>query len=164
MGHVVRNVADLVEAPSPVRRQLTVWNRDEVNKFLTHAKENNPRFYPVYILAIYGGFREGEVLGINRTDVNLLKGIVTLNHVVQYLMGIGVVITEPKTNKSRRSVKLPLTALNVLRIYLEGKESNQLRVRILPASPRNDMVLRGHVVLILGSQWIVQSNNRMFDR
>jgi integrase len=97
-GMVVRNVANLVEAPSPVRRQLTVWNREEVNKFLNHVKENNPRFFPLYVLAIYGGFREGEVLGIHKNDVSFLKGTVTVNHAVQYLMGKGVVITQPKTD------------------------------------------------------------------
>ena len=140
-GMVVRNVADLVEAPSPVRRQLTVWNREEVNKFLNHVKENNPRFFPLYVLAIYGGFREGEVLGIHKNDVSLLKGTVTVNHAVQYLMGKGVVITEPKTDRSRRSVKLPATALNVLKIHTEGMESNQLLFTTDSGKPINPRFL-----------------------
>src|SRR5215212_4430664 len=50
-GMVVRNVADLVEAPTPKRRQLTVWDREQVNKFLDYVKVNDPRFYPIYVLA-----------------------------------------------------------------------------------------------------------------
>jgi integrase len=124
-GLVVRNVADLVDAPTPKRRQLTVWNREEVSKFLEFTKINDPRFYPAFVLLVYGGFREGEVLGIHRSDINLERGTITVNHAVQYLLGKGVNITEPKTERSRRSVKLPLSAFNVLKVYLEGLKENQ---------------------------------------
>jgi integrase len=124
-GMVVRNVADLVDAPTPQKRQLTVWNKTEVNKFLDYTKVSNPRFYPIYVLAIYCGFREGEVLGIHKSDVNLSDGLITVNHAAQSLMGKGVIITSPKTNRSRRSVKLPQSALTVLKGHMEGLEDNQ---------------------------------------
>lgn len=120
---VVRNVSDLVDAPTPKRRQLTVWDRDQVNHFLESTKGS--RFHLVWLLCIYGGFREGEVLGIHRSDVNLFKGTVTVNHAVQYLMGQGVIITEPKTNRSRRSVKLPATVITPLKDHISQMEANQ---------------------------------------
>jgi len=143
-GMVVRNVADLVEAPTPKRRQLTVWDREQVNKFLDYVKVNDPRFYPIYVLAIYGGFREGEILGIHRSDLNLFKGTITVNHAVQYLMGQGVVITTPKTDSSRRSVKLPASVLIILKNYLEGLESNQLLFTTDSGKPINPRFLVKH--------------------
>ncbi len=117
-GFVVRNVAGLVDAPRPQRRQLTVYTAEQVNALLDSVKGD--RFYPVYVLAIYGGFREGEVLGIHVEDCQVDTGIVNVSHAVQYQIGRGVVITEPKTELSRRAVKLPLFALNVLEDYLAG--------------------------------------------
>lgn len=122
-GIVSRNVSDLVDAPSPKRRPPSVYTAEQVQTFLNSVK--NDRFYPIYVLAIYGGFREGELLGIHAEDVQLERGIVTVRHAVQYLMGKGVVITEPKTKSSQRSVKLPLTAVKVLEEYLKPLNINQ---------------------------------------
>ena len=124
-GLVVRNVADLVDAPTPQRRNLTVWNKEEVNRFLDYTEVHDPRFYPAFLLCIYGGFREGEVLGIHRSDVNLDRGTVTVNHAAQYLLGKGVIITQPKTDRSRRSVKIPKSTLIVLKGHMEGLKENQ---------------------------------------
>jgi integrase len=120
---IIRNVSDLVDAPTPLRRKLTVWNRQEVNRFLESTRGS--RFWIVYMLCIYGGFREGEVLGIHKGDVDLARGAVTVNNTVQYLLGRGVVIGSPKTNSSRRAVKLPPTVMVPLMKHIEGMEDNQ---------------------------------------
>ena len=72
----------------------------------------------MYIIALYLGLREGEVLGIHREDVDLAHGVINVRHTVSSLKGIGLVITEPKNESSKRSVTIPDTALQVLRTYL----------------------------------------------
>jgi integrase len=115
-GLLMKNVADLVDSPKPPRRAPSVYTADPVNTLLRSVV--NDRFYLIYVLAVYGGFREGELLGIHVEDCQLERGIINVNHAVQYQLGNGVVITEPKTETSRRSVKLPLFALTVLKDYL----------------------------------------------
>lgn len=122
-GIVARNVSDLVDAPSPKRRPPSVYTAEQVQTFLSSVKDD--RFYLIYVLAIYGGFREGELLGLHAEDVQLEAGVITVKRAAQYLLGKGVVITEPKTAKSRRSVKLPTTALKVLEEYLKQLNINQ---------------------------------------
>jgi integrase len=116
-GLVHRNISDLVDAPSSKRRLPTVYNTEQVLTFLNSTK--NDRFYPVYVLAVYGGLREGELLGIHREDCDLVNGTINVNHAIQYQIGNGVVITDLKTETSRRAVKLSQFALNVLKNYLE---------------------------------------------
>ncbi len=122
-GLVVRNMADLVDPPSPVKRPPTVYSPEQVHKFLESAKDH--RFYTLFVLAIYGGFREGELLGLHVEDCHLDSGLITVNHAVQYQLGKGVVITEPKTDRSKRSVKLSGAALRVLKHYIKHLNRNQ---------------------------------------
>jgi Site-specific recombinase XerC len=119
----MKNVADLVDSPKPQRRPPSVYTADQVNTLLRSIV--NDRFYLIYVLVVYGGFREGELLGIHVEDCQLDKGIINVNHAVLYQLGIGVVITEPKTETSRRSVKLPLFALTVLKDYIKQLNRDQ---------------------------------------
>ena len=121
-GLVFRNVSDLVDPPTPKRAKINVWSADQVRTFLNHIKSD--RFYCLYVLAIYGGFREGELLGLHIEDLRA-DGSITVNRAVQYQLGKGVVITEPKTERSRRSVKLPEDALVVLKDHLKLLNRNQ---------------------------------------
>jgi len=118
-GMVNRNVADLVEAPKPKRKSLTVWNSEQVKTFLGSSKDH--RFFPIFVLAIYCGLREGEVLGIHRENVDLGNGTIRVLHQAQSLKG-GIVITEPKTDSSKRLVTVPKTALRILREHIKKLE------------------------------------------
>ena len=110
-------------APSPAKRNPTIYSPDQVNTFLASVKDH--RFYTLFVLAIYGGFQRGELLGLHVEDCNIDTATITVSHAVQYQMGKGVVITEPKTDRSKRSVKLPVTALKVLKAYLKQLNRNQ---------------------------------------
>jgi integrase len=115
-------VAELVDAPSPEKRKPTVYTADQVNILLNSIED--PKIKLALTLAIFGGFREGEILGIHIEDVRP-DGSITVNHAVQYQIGKGVVITQPKTDKSRRSVKLPPSCFNALKDYLGQLNRNQ---------------------------------------
>ncbi|MBI5954429.1 MAG: site-specific integrase [Chloroflexi bacterium] len=119
-GMVNRNVADLVEAPKPKRQSLTVWDSQQVNTFLSSCKDH--RFFPIFVVAIYCGMREGELLGIHRENIDLSKGTIRVMHQAQSLKG-GMVITDPKTESSKRLITVPKTALDVLKSHIKGLEN-----------------------------------------
>lgn len=138
-GIVPRNVADLVTAPTPQRRPPSIFDSRQVGVFLNAVKDH--RFYLIYVIAIYCGLREGEVLGIHVEDVDLQKGVINVNHAVQSLAGKGLVVTEPKTDRSRRSISLSKTPLTLLAKHIEGLNRNQGLIFTTstghPYSPRN---------------------------
>jgi integrase len=138
-GIVVRNVCDLVEAPHPKRKAPATLTPDQVKKFLETVKDH--RWYPIYVLSLYCGFREGEVLGIYFEDLDLLHDVIHVRHAVQYLVGKGLVITEPKTDSAKRTVTIPGFAHDVLVEYLHPLKRNQGLVFVTshgtPISPRN---------------------------
>lgn len=116
-GLVLRNVADLVDVPRPDRKPPTIWSAEQVREFLQAVK--NSTYYPIYILAVYTGMRQGEILGIHREDVDLEAGVINVKYQLQPIKGQGLVVTNVKTEKSRRPITLPSTALEVLEMHLD---------------------------------------------
>lgn len=135
---VVRNVTDLVEAPRPVKSAPKFFTKEQLNKFLETVKGH--KWYLIYLLLIYGGFREGEVLGIHYEDCDMVNRAINVRHSVITLK-TGLAITEPKTKTSRRAVTLPKVAYDELKKHLDQLESNQGLIFTTsvgtPISPRN---------------------------
>ena len=123
-GLVTRNVTDLVEPPSPQRTPMTTWTAEQVKQFLS-AVENH-RWYPIYLITCYCGLRKGEVLGLHKDDIDVDRGIIHVKHQVQYIIGKGSIITQPKTEKAKRPVTIPDTALQIIKTYLETVKDGQL--------------------------------------
>jgi integrase len=73
-------------------------------------------------VAIYTGMRQGEILGIHKDDVDLELGVINVLHQVQPIRAKGMIVSDVKTDKSRRPVTLPETVLEVLREHLETVE------------------------------------------
>lgn len=138
-GLVLRNVADLVDAPSVRRSAPVTFTPEQVKHFLDSVQ--NDRMFPIYALAISCGLREGEVLGLHFEDVEWEKNTIHVKHAVQYLIGKGLILTEPKTEKSRRAIKVPDYTMHVLKKYCDSQKRNQglmfTTSHGTPFSPRN---------------------------
>ena len=137
-GTVARNVTDLVQAPRPVKTAPKFFIKEQLNKFLESVRGH--KWYLIYLLLIYGGFREGEVLGIHYEDCDMVNRAINVRHSVITLKG-GLFITEPKTKTSRRAVTLPKIAYDELKKHLEQLDRNQGLIFTTgtgsPISPRN---------------------------
>jgi integrase len=137
-GLVARNVTDLVQAPRPVKKAPKFFTKEQLNKFLESVRGHN--WYLIYLLLIYGGFREGEVLGIHVEDCDMVNRAINVRHSLITLKG-GVFITEPKTKTSKRAVTLPKIAYDELKKHLDQLDRNQGLIfttsTVGPISPRN---------------------------
>lgn len=135
---VVRNVSDLVDPPSVNHKAPDTFSAEQVAIFLNQTKSS--RFYPMYCLAMVG-LREGEILGLHIEDFDRETHTIHIKHAVQYLVGKGLVITEPKTEKARRSLKLPDFVYDALTKHLDSQNRNQglmfTTSNGTPYSPRN---------------------------
>ena len=58
---IPKNPAIKVKLPKANKKEMTVWNEEEVNRFLKVAKEDP--LYIVFHLALMTGMRQGEILG-----------------------------------------------------------------------------------------------------
>lgn len=134
-GLLARNLTDLVDSPKPQKKAPVTLNARQVRQLLDAVKEH--RWYPIYLLAVTTGMREGELLGLHWEDVDLDKGLVHVRHQAQFLPGKGVVISDPKTKKSRRTIALAPFVIDVLE-ELGGEEGLVFRTsNDTSISPRN---------------------------
>jgi|SRR5579859_947897 len=65
---VPRNVTDLVDAPKPRQFERTTWSAEEARRYLEVARTH--RLYALYVLALYTGMRQGELLGLQYEDID----------------------------------------------------------------------------------------------
>lgn len=138
-GLVVRNVSDLVDAPSPTRKTPEILDLEQTRRFMEEIKGH--RWELIYLIAIGGGLREGEILALRPSDVQITTGVVYVSRSLQYLAGEGLVVSEPKTATAKRNVPLPEFVLIPLREYLDSLKENQQFLfetsNGTPVSPRN---------------------------
>jgi integrase len=115
-GHLVRNVARLVDRPAATAREMSTWTAKEASAFLTYVAED--RLYVAWLMSLYG-LRRGEVLGLRWCDIDLTgrlarerglpEGTPSLVlRTTRVIVDGEVIHSEPKTAKGKRT--LPLDA------------------------------------------------------
>ena len=98
---------------------MNVWTPEEADAFLIATREH--RLHALYALALTSGMRQGELLGLKWSDVDINAGILTVRRSLQWQRGNGLVFVEPKTARSRRSIHLAQKAIAVLRAHRAHK-------------------------------------------
>ena len=73
----------------------------------------------LFTVTVVTGLRQGELLGLRWSDVNLSAGTLTVRHALQRVDG-KLQLVETKTRRSRRTVPLPELALSALRKAQDG--------------------------------------------
>jgi integrase len=110
-------------AQTPCRRvPLPKVEREEM-RFLTPAEVATlteaiaPRYRALVLVGAYGGLRIGELAGLRRSRVDLLRGTVTVAEIVVEVRGV-LHIGPPKTRASRRMIGLPRFVAEELAAHL----------------------------------------------
>src|SRR3954462_9595141 len=111
MELLLSNPIKKVQLPKDQKKEMTVWEIDEIENFLKIAGKD--RLYTAFHLAITTGMRRGEILGLRWKDVDLDKGMLSVRQTLskdgkQFLNGA-------KTDSSIRSIKLSEETIAVLR-------------------------------------------------
>jgi len=114
-GMIGRNVCDALEVPQARRVEMQIWNEDEVSQFLEFAKASP--YYELFYLALFTGMRRSELLALRWADIDLLTGQVHVSRGLQRLRDSSLVFTQPKSEKSRRTIALPPSATLILKDY-----------------------------------------------
>ena len=113
---VPRNAGEAVRAPRPAPKEMRPLSPDEARRLLEAA--GGDRLEALYVLAIHTGMRQGELLGLKWENVDLAANAIRVRHTLLRTKG-RVVLGEPKTKKSRRTVRLTGAASRALEEHLE---------------------------------------------
>lgn len=109
-GRVHRNVATLVDPPAKTRREPTPLNAEQVRSLLDATAGD--RLGPLWAIAVTSGLRQGELLALRWPDVDLEGATLAVR---QTLARGTHDLSEPKTERARRTLRLGGEALWALR-------------------------------------------------
>ncbi|MGH8142445.1 MAG: tyrosine-type recombinase/integrase, partial [Steroidobacteraceae bacterium] len=112
-GAMLRNVMEMVELPAEPAREVRFYRVEELPLLLA-ACERRQLWGPICAAAVLTGLRQGELLALRWSDVDLRRAKLTVNRSSAWHSGQGIVYGPPKTRKSRRTISLLPEAVGVL--------------------------------------------------
>src|SRR5829696_3344409 len=112
---VPRNPTEAVKAPRPAPEEMRPLNREQAKALLETARRE--RFEALYVLAVTTGLRQGELLGLKWEDVDLENSLIRVRRTLIRNRG-RLLLGEPKTKRSRRTVRLTEAAVQALKEHL----------------------------------------------
>ena len=124
-GMIPRNTARLVSPPRVPKANIQPLSPVEAKKLLAAVRGH--RLEALYTVALAVGLRQGEALGLRWTDLNLEAGTLTVKVSLQKYEG-EFVLAEVKTEKSRRTMRLPEICATALRTHQVRQRTERERI------------------------------------
>jgi integrase len=122
---VARNVATLVEPPRQERAKTPdPLDVEECKRVLAAAEglRNSAR----WTVALALGLRQSEALALQWKDIELDRGTLSVRRGLHRVPGEGLVFTEPKTDRSRRTIAVPAPLIEALRRQRAAQNEERL--------------------------------------
>ncbi|MGG3624356.1 site-specific integrase [Bacillus gobiensis] len=125
---IIKNPLKKVDIPRGRRRKTITWSREELNRFLDHAKFSDITYYMAFKLDAYTGLRRGELLGLKWSDVDFSENRINVSRSLIYDKQ-GFRFGPVKTEKSERSVKVDKKVMEELRSYKAKQSELKMAIR-----------------------------------
>ncbi len=134
---LAQNPASLVDLPKSSRKEMQALSPEEAKRFLTEAQKD--RWSALFALALATGMRPEEYLGLQWKDIDLVKGIATVQRALVWSRnGAGWTFTPPKTTRSRRNIPLPVSVVSTLASH--KRQQSEERLKVGAAYQNHDLV------------------------
>ena len=98
-------------------REMLFWTQEEYKKFSEEMMDKPVSFYAFEML-YWCGIREGELLALTPADFDFDRETVTISKSYQRIGGRDI-ITDPKTPKSNRTIKMPEFLCEEMQDYIK---------------------------------------------
>ncbi|MDR0325089.1 MAG: tyrosine-type recombinase/integrase [Oscillospiraceae bacterium] len=124
---VSKNPCTGVDLPRNDSKEREILTIPEVQQLLTLLEEEpaeNMQFVVFLTLAVYTGFRRGELLGLEWKDFALNSGLVSVKRAAYRNMEHGHFTDTPKSKKSYRTIKLPDEVTALLTRYRDRQRTS----------------------------------------
>jgi len=147
--------------PKKEHKEANYYDKSEVSMLincLENTQNNDLKFKVAIYIALFGGLRKGEILGLNWEDVDWEKKEIKIRRTRMIERGHGVYEDTPKTDKSNRVISLPVEVIEVLQ-KLKLQQSKE-RIRLGTKWEESPAILKGE----FGQPMYPQVLQRWFTR
>lgn len=139
MGMLTDNPCKRVTVPKGSKRERKILTVEQAEQFLKLLEKAPLMWRTFFTLDVYSGMRRGELLGLEWKDINFETGVIHIQRTSNYTKQRGLYTDTPKTETSKRFVKVPAVVIELLKTH--KVEQDRERVK-------------------LGSQWV--DTDRLF--
>jgi integrase len=149
---IPNNPAEGVEPLKVERAEMSVWEPDEVRRFLETARQDD--LYALFYLALTTGMRQGELLALRWSDITLSgpRASVTVRASVTTEDG-AVKIGATKTLKSQRRLSLAADQVDVLSAHMLIVDEARAKAK------KHDLWTEHHLVFPSSVGTVLRANN-----
>ena len=105
IGYLRANPADACTLPKAVRKELEPLDEDATARFIEAVKGH--RYEIVFLVTLFTGMRQGEVLGLSWDCVDFTKGTILINKQLQKATGGGSVYNLLSTKNGKGRIVTP---------------------------------------------------------
>lgn len=116
MGMLSDNPCRLATVPKGEAKEKEIYTIEEISQIfaLLDQDEVPIKFRAFFKLAVYSGFRRGELLGLEWKDIDWDSNLISVKRTSNYTAEKGIYTDTTKTKKSKRVSKLPTYVMEML--------------------------------------------------
>jgi integrase len=126
-GHATKNVATLLDAPTPREEEIVPLSKEQAIAIMNAAadRRNGARWR----VALAMGLRQGEALGLTWEHVDLEAGTLAVRQSLSRVKGKGLVFGPVKSRAGKRTLVLPPKLLAELKAHRQRQNAERLAAR-----------------------------------
>jgi integrase len=120
-----------VTLPTADKKELEIYTVEEAQRLLlllSQEQENELKHVLFFSMAMFTGFRRGELLGLEWKDFDFDSGIVTICRTSNYYEKVGTYTDSPKTKKSQRSLRLNADLIALVLKFRDWQDRERARL------------------------------------
>lgn len=115
MGVVSCNPCSKVTIPKGEAKEKMIYTIEEVTEFLKLLEDEPLKYRVFFNLAVFSGFRRGELLGLEWKDVDFTNNLISVRRTSCYTAKQGIYTDTTKTKRSQRTIKFPASVMELLK-------------------------------------------------
>lgn len=130
MGIVDASPCQNIRLPKLKKKEADYYTIEEVSSLLdalNKLESKNLKYKVAIYIALFGGLRKGEILGLNWDDVNFNENTINIRRTRMIKPGEGIYEDTPKTDRSNRAITLPAEIMSMLKKL----KAQQLELKML---------------------------------
>ena len=136
-GLLRANPTDACSLPRMERKEMKPLDEDDIRNFL-HAVQGN-RFEDLYLVTLFTGMREGEIMGLTWDCIDFERGDILINKQLQLHQETGMQAYTLVSTKSSKSRVVKAAPFVMARLRKRKKEQTMQRLKAGPlwSNPKN---------------------------
>ena len=117
MEMLSENPCRRVTVPKGEKKEKEIYTLEEVEQLFQLLETAPLKYRTFFTLAIYSGFRRGELLGLEWKDIDWNNNVISVRRTSNYTAEKGIYTDTTKTKKSQRSLKFPQVVMDLLKAF-----------------------------------------------